>query len=694
MADETKDRDTAADEKLLEAAAAEWKLSEDAFSAQRTREVADQKFEAGEHFTDAELSYLKNSGKPDVVMDQTSGQVAKVTNQPVHRMVVSPNGGGADPKSAEYWQGICRRIENLSNAEDVYKWARRHAVVMGRGFWRIRPGYFTPVQRSKDGQYSLDVLQQDIRIEAILHQHSVYEDPRARQLDFSDQRFSIIASDLEWTEFSRLYPNAPYKSYGELKQAPGDCPPEWAGEKMVRVAERYYIEDQELTLCIVDINGVPTAVEKIAPDQYPKESILREHTFKIPKVKWFKYYGQKHILERADVPGLYIPVVKIVGERRIVEGKEDCRGMVRMAKGPQRLVNFYENRLASAVDLGSEGVWLASVRAVGGNTDDYTNLHKNRPAVLFFEDIDERGQPIAEPKFVHATPQVQHLVMAAQRASMSLRGVLGVPDVTPDESRPEQSGRAIRARQAEQQQATSHFGDSTKSGVRLTGRIIVEMGREIYDAARILRINGKDEKEIAVVVSNGQPSPEALQQLGLQDGQIEHMLDTGVGQFDITVTGGKTKDTGRQETVEVIESVLPMLPPPMAAKAAGTLLRNLDGAGMAELADQLSPPDDSGMVPKEQLQQFQQQAQQLIQQAEHEIAKLKQQLESGQMEADTKIKQTEIQAQADRDREAIKQRGDTEREHIKQQHETERAKIQGLAQVHAPQPNPSPELGR
>lgn len=684
--------DTKADETDLEAAQAEWTMSESTYAEQRAKELKDLTFEAGEHFEGEELSYLKNTGKPDTVMDQTSGQVAKVTNQPVHRMIVSPNGGGADPKSAEYWQGICRRVENLSGAEDVYKWARRHAIVMGRGFWRVRPGYFTPVQRRQDGQYSMDVFQQDIRIESILQQHSVYEDPRPQQLDFSDQRFTIITSDIDWADLKRLHPHAKYQSASELRSANGDCPPEWATEKTVRVAERYWIQFDALTLCVVNMNGTLVVVEKTNDSAYPKESIVREQTFQIPKVKWMKYYGHAQILERADVPGIYIPVVKIVGERRIVNGKEDCRGMVRMAKGPQQLVNFYENRLASAVDLGSEGVWLASVRAVGNRQDEYANLHKNRPGVLFYEDLDEAGQPISEPKFVHATPAVQHLVMAAQRASMSLRGVLGVPDVTPEESKPEQSGRAIRARQQEQAQATSHYGDSTRGGVRHTGRIIISMGREIYDAPRILRINGKDEKEIMVLAGKGQIDQAAYQRLGIQPGQIEHMLDVGVGEFDVTVTGGKAKDTARQETVEVIQSVLPMLPPPMAVKATGTLLRNIDGAGMSELADQLAPPEDSGMVPAEQLDRLKQEASQIIDEAKGRIQQLEDELKSNQRELDAKVAIADKETAAKVQMKGMELDATRQIEDLKVKADVRKAEIAALATIHAPQPMASPEL--
>lgn len=683
-------------EALLSAASEDFKLSEDAFSDQRKKELEDLKFEAGEHFTNEELSYLKQSGRPDVVMDQTSGQVAKVTNQPVHRIVVLPNGGGSDPTSAQYWQGICRRVEQLSNAKLVYKWARRHAVVMGRGFWRVRPGFFSHVQRRADGQYPLSVFEQDIRIQAILHQHAVYEDPRCQQLDFSDQRFGIIGSDVEWSMAKTMHAelkNHTAKSLRTINTGIGDCPPAWANDKTVRIAERYWIEDEEFTLCAVrQGDGSVLVIEKKAGDQsYPKESIVNEHTFRIPKVQWMKYVHGIVLEGPKPVPGRYVPIVKIVGERRMIDGKEDCRGMVRMAKGPQRLVDFYEMRLARAVDLSAEGTWTGSVRAIGDWQDVYANAHKNHPGVLLFNDLDESGNPIAPPVFVHVAPQVQHLVIAAQRAGMNLRAVLGVPDVTPEESKPEQSGKAIRARQAEQMQATSHYGDSTEGGVRFCGQIIMSQGREVYDAPRIFRINGKDEKEIAVLVSGVEPNEADFQSLGVNPDQIEHMLRTDLGEFDVTVAAGQLKDTQRQETTDVLTSIMPVLPPPMAVKAAGALVRTVDGLG--ELADTLAPPDDTGMVPKEAAEAEIQKREQAIEQLQGEIQQLQQAIDGKVIETQSKERIAKEQAAVDYQMNRDKLDNEFRLETAKQAGETERAKITAFAAMNAPQPQASPEFG-
>lgn len=659
----------------LDAAIEDWKLSEAGFSDQRTKEEADLDFESGNHWTEAELAWKKQKNAPAFVMDQTSGQVAKITNQPVHRGIVKAGGGGADPKSAANWQGVCRRVENLSGAEDIYKYARRHAVIMGRGFWRVRADYFNQVELRADGQY--DFPKQDIRIEGILDQHAVYPDPRCKQLDFSDMRFCIIAEDMRWDDFKRTYGTKATKH--ELAhfqrgfgQGGTQYPPEWATEKTIRVAERYYIEDQPLTLCVLkpgtplqdgSLAAGPTVIVKDAKaPAYPTEAILREHTFDIPKVKWMKFTAAD-VLERADVPGRYIPVVMIVGERRRLQGKTDYRGVVRMAKWPQRMVDFMESRLASVVDLAAYDTWMGANESVGDFADDYTNAHLDRPGLLRWNHKDAANDPLPEPKHITVSADVSGIVLSAQRASMGLRHVLGVPDVTPDESRPEQSGKAIGLRQQEQAQTTSHYGDSTKAGIRHTMRIIMSMGREVYDVAQILRIVGAGEKEIELAVYKGDGQQAAAAQMlpppssPDQAEQMRHMLDISLGDYDVDVVAGKGYQNGREETVDIIERVLPMMPPPMQMKAVPIMVKNLDAPGMQELAEAIKPPDqNSNMIPVEEAQKAQmvidqmaKAIQHLEQERDQKTAELTNQKDIAQIKAttDLKIEQMKLAAAYD-----------------------------------------------
>jgi hypothetical protein len=711
------------DETDLQDAADEWRLSEDGYGHQRAQELADLKFEMGQHWTEADLAWRQKKKKPAFTVDQLSGQVAKVTNAPIQRIVVSPNGGGLDPKSAEYWQGICRRIETLSSAEDVYRWARRHAVVMGRGFWRVRHDYFGAFETNPTGQYDMSVFDNvDIRIEPFVNQHAVRPDPRIRTLDGSDQRFCLITEDLHWPELKRMHPGVTITTRDQSRHMTdvGDAPAEWATENSVRLAERYYIEDEHVTLCALAPgtqlpdgaqSDRPMVIQKDAKATYPKEAILAEHRFTIPRVKWMKYTWFE-VIDRADVPGRFIPVVQIVGERRVVNGKTDCRGMVRMAKGPQQLSEFMESRLAEMVDLAAFMTIKAEASTIADFEDEWATLNTERPAVVHWKSArDISGEPLPAPEVLQGHPDVGGIAIAAQRASMMLRGVLGVPDVTPDELRPEQSGRAINARRQEQQQSTSHYADSTAAGIRHTARIIHWMAREVYTAPRILRINGADEKPVEVVTYKGQGQREAAQAMagqGPQQGQghaanshaqLRHMLDLSAGEYDFSVAAGRGYDTMRQEGVDAVTAMVQAFPP-MAPKAIPIILKNSDFPGASELAAAMEPEAQPGTVPLEQAQQ----AQQMIDQLSQQLQKVSEELQSKRDELGAKmaIAQQDTQAKVEIERmkadaafrlEQMRLTRDVERARLESQVELEKARMAATAQMHSSshEHRPSPD---
>jgi hypothetical protein len=232
--------------------------------------------------------------------------------------------------------------------------------------------------------------------------------------------------------------------------------------------------------------------------------------------------------------------------------------------------------------------------------------------VLWDATRDLDGKAVPSPEIMQGHPDVAGIAMAAQRASMTLRGVLGVPDVTPDELKPEQSGVAIGRRQREQEQTTSHYTDSTAGGIRHTGRIIMSMAREIYDVPRILRIVGADEKPVEIVAYKGQEQEQAAQQMaqqpgqnGQQQAQMRHMLRVDVGNFDISVAAGRGNDTMRQDAVDSVTAMVQAFPP-MAPKAIPIILKNSDFPGAQELAASMEPQDNAGMVPVEEAQKAQQ----------------------------------------------------------------------------------------
>jgi hypothetical protein len=212
------------------------------------------------------------------------------------------------------------------------------------------------------------------------------------------------------------------------------------------------------------------------------------------------------------------------------------------------------------------------------------------------------------------------MAMTAQ-ADNDLKATFGIYDASLGRSGPEQSGKAILARQKQADMATLNYADNLSRAIRFCGRILLDLIPKIYDTPRIQRIIKPDSTVDSVVLFKGAGQQEAAQ--GLLTEKIKRAFDVDAGKYDITISVGPSFQTKRQEAVASMIEFLKVYP--QAAPFIGDLMaRNMDWPGADDIADRLKkmlPPnlqDQDEGDPKIQLQQAQAQLQQqgaLLQQA-------------------------------------------------------------------------------
>jgi hypothetical protein len=114
-------------------------------------------------------------------------------------------------------------------------------------------------------------------------------------------------------------------------------------------------------------------------------------------VTWYKIAGDK-IVDRRPWPGKYIPIVRIVGEETVIDGKLDRKGHVRNLKDPQRMYNYWSsarpwNRSRCSPRCPT---WPRS-RPLTGLEDYWKNANRENRAVLPYNSVDEEGNQIPAP---------------------------------------------------------------------------------------------------------------------------------------------------------------------------------------------------------------------------------------------------------------------------------------------------------
>lgn len=576
-------KDDSSDEKLLEIAKKRFALAVEAEHEIRIAALDDLKFSAGEQWPDQVKAERDRDRRPCLVINRLPQFIRQVTNdqrqnRPAIR--VSPVDDKADVETAKVFQGLIRHIETASNADTAYDTAFDSTARAGFGFFRIVTEFCDP--------FSFD---QDIRIKRVPDRFSVYLDPSYQEPDGSDANWGFVFENMSREEFEAQYPKAELASMSDWSST-GDSNADWVKKDQVRVAEYFTREWRELTICQVEIGeDEPFVIEKSKiPEGVPYE-ILNERKTLVPSIKWYKLNGVE-ILERTDWPGKWIPIIPVLGEELIIDGKRVLSGIVRHAKDPQRMYNYWKSSETETIALAPRAPWVGAEGQFAGHESQWKTANTRNHAFLQYKPISIGGQPLGAPQRNVFEPPVQAITQASMFAADDLKATTGIYDAAMGNQSNEKSGVAIQRRAAQSQTSNFHLVDNLSKSIRHGGRIVVDLIPHIYDTARAARIIGEDGSEDIVRLN------EIFEHKGKP---TQYQLN--VGKYDVTVDTGPSFETKRQEAVAVIGELIRGNPQIM--QAAGDLfVGNMDIPAAKEIAARLKkmiPPgiadDENGPQP-------------------------------------------------------------------------------------------------
>lgn len=578
-------------------------------STARERYLDDVKFANG----DADNGYqwpdeLRSSrdidDRPCLTINRTRQHNLQVINdakQNKPQIRINATGNGATSDSAKVYQGVVRYIEYNSNAQAVYDHATVCQVEGGVGYWRIVTDYC--------GDESFD---QEIFIRSIKDPLTVFIDPDAKEPDKSDARFAFVFTDIPRDKFEEDYP----KFKDSFSDAPLGNTDGWISEDHVRVAEyfrRVPVYDQ-----LVHMTDPVTGEESVIPkSKIPPEvwAMLREDETTRTRdiiawrVEWHKIAGTKRI-EKKEWAGRYIPIVQIVGEERIIDGKLDRKGHTRYLKDPQRIYNYWSSSAVENVALQTKAPWTADVRAIEGLEEYWETANRQNHSVLPYKGLDDAGQPIQPPTRTDPPNMAPAYVQGMQVAQNEMMMASGQFQSQMGEPGNEKSGKAINERQRQGDTATYHFIDNLAIGIRYTGKILIDLIPKIYDTQRIIKILADDGAEEEVTID---PKLEAAYiERQRKDGRaVKSIFNPNVGKYDVEADVGPAYATKRQQAFDAIATVLQQQPE--LTRVVGDLLFKAADFPMAdEIAERLRrmvPSEVLGDGPAPEVQALQQQLQ-------------------------------------------------------------------------------------
>lgn len=637
------------DEKIIKEAKEDFKRCEDWESEFQPRFIKDLKFANGDsdnnwQWDDDVRNGRVDSQKPCLTINKTRQHNLQIINDAKQNkpgVNIRPVGGEATYDAAQVFEGIVRHIEYQSNAETVYDRATVFQVQGGIGYWRVVTDYVSD-----------DSFDQEIFLRPVKDMLAVYLDPDINEPDGSDAMFGFVFEDVPKKVFDAENP--------DHQQDSGDSPlgnvaaDGWLTKEHVRVAEYYRRDRKKDKLCSFIVpppyqeagKQIIARMSQMTADEksiYELVKSDKENTqtrdIVTDEITWYKIAGNK-IIDRRRWLGKYIPIVRVIGEETIIDGKMDRKGHTRAMKDPNRMYNYWTSEATAQVAFQTQAPYIGPAEAIEGRETEWKDSNVKTAAVLTYNQFTEDGQKLDRPQREQPPQMASAYVQGMQICENQMMMASGQYQSQFGQNENATSGKAINERQRQGDNATYHFIDNLAVAIRFTGKILIDLVPKVYDTERVIRILAKDGTESQIQIKPDAPQGYQKAPPPQDNGQddtkqaVAAIFNPNVGTYEVESDVGPGYATRRQEGFNAMTQIAAQNQDFM--KIGGDLLwRSADFPMADELAERWErtiPPSIRGEGPSPEVEQVNQQ----LKQAQDAIVQLQKKLDDKEQEINIK----------------------------------------------------------
>lgn len=582
----------------------------------------DLHFLAGDQWPSDVRQTRESQSRPCLTLNRLPTYVNQVVNDfklnpPAIKFVAADD--DVDSDQLDIRNGILSEIQYKSNSVNIFGGAFANAVSCGIGHFRITTEYAS--------DQSFD---QEICIKRIPYPLSVYWDPDAVEPSRSDAKWCAVSEMMTESAFRETYPDADLTSM----DIPSDDEYQtsslfWRMDDLIRIAEYWEKVPVKRTLAL--LAGQAVDITDMKPEQLIYlPQIQNKRTVETFEIRQWLVSGAAILdggREGNKWPGDHIPIVAVTGAEIPLEDRLIRHGLVRFARDPQQLYNYWQSAAAEMIALQPRAPFMATPKMIAkfkGQWDTQNTI--TRPYLLYEPDPEvPGGKPMRE-----APPQVPAaMLQSASVAVEDMKAITGIYDASLGNRTNETSGRAIIARSHQGDVGSYHYVENFNASLVHAGRILNDLIPKIYDGERSVRLPSDEHDE---------PKFARVNQVQLMaNGMPMVANDLSQGKFDIRVKIGPSFATRRIEAVDGLMKLIQAYPA-LASVGADIVVNLLDIPKAEELAERLKrtmPPqivgDDKDMTPEQQ--QAKQQAQQKqaqVEQMQEMMAQLEMALKKAQ----------------------------------------------------------------
>ena len=582
-----------------------------------------------------ELERRKRRGRPCLTINQLPKYIKQAEgelrqNKP--RIKVRPLTSEATPAIAQIREGLLRRIFYESRSDAIFDQCGKMQMSTGYGALRV-------LTRFKDNE----TFNQEIYIQLIKNPFSVYMDPDCMDMVRADAKYAFIFDSMSEQDFKKEYPQAAVPGVDDFKKGKGTQDNKFYVKDKVVVAEYYEKHITERTICLLSDDRImekKEAEEEI--DRFNKErdayilqlesmdpiqskrmqsvrpipeelSIKRKRKAHDSKIFHYKRSAIEILEGPTEVAGKYVPVVMFYGEEINIEGKDHVQSLIRNAKDPQQLFNYWNSAGAEVIALAPKAPYIGTAEQFKGFEEDWASANlENFPYLKYNPDPLAQGPPQRNTASQIVPAGIFAEIGRSEQAIKDSIGMYGAGFENPGNER---GVKAVLARRMPTDMVTYIYVDNHSRAVEHTARIINDMLPIIYDTEqdalvrtsdnvdRFVPINTTTQRAFDKISQN--PSlysgmdAEKLKKMMRMNGRNAKYNDLEQGEYAVIVEVGPSYQTQRMEAAENLLRLVQYMPE--FRKLSGDLIaENLDFKDAEELARRYRktalPP---GLVPPE-----------------------------------------------------------------------------------------------
>lgn len=519
---------------------------------------------------------------------------------------------------ADTRMGLIKTIEQNSRATRVYDMVCEDQVVCGIGNFMVVLDY----------AYN-DVFNQDIFIRPIPNPLAVIWDRMSYDPTGRDARHCFVIDTIPREEYEREWPDQPVpQSFGDIGlDLNWIDPATWIDRDTVKVVAFWQMIEKPATFAMMQ-DGQVEDVTGVDPQQYMYR-VARDQNGEPFIREGIRPYAVRHLITSFaildgpyELPLTRLPVIKVSGRVGRVGTQQVRFGLVRWARDPALLRNYWRSTAAETLAMAPKNQWISPASAVEGREDDFRKAHLSGDPLLIYNDGPTAPVRQDPPNLPAAVLQ------ESQMNQQDIKDVTGLQDASLGMRSNEVSGKAIMARQREGDVATVTYHDNLNEAIQEGGDVVNQLIPLAYDTIRTIRVTGTTDKS---------------QMVKINDPNDENSPDLTQGKYDVFVITGPSYTTQRMEAADAMMNAIQVAPQLMEV-AGDLIVRAQDWPEAEEIADRLANTLPAAQQAKKPEDMTPEQQQQLAQQMEQQ--QQAQQLQAALAQAELEMKQAEARKMA------------------------------------------------